>query len=364
MYYRRNYGGVLQCYALQQTLKCMGHDVEVINFKYDSVSNQHVFSKVESLLKKIKTLSFGSKTKRSHIAVRPLPKAHIQAFEDFKKNYMLYSREVGNDTLSTLANQYDAVVVGSDQVWNDVSGKRLFYFFDWNPSYEGIRVAYAPCSVTEDIPFYNKKKLHDLLMDMDSISVRDKSTARLVEKAVRVEPSIVLDPTGLYDFNEFINNPIVEGDYIFAYILGSEIHCGHTKVISKIKERYGEMKTVAAIIPNVSLEVEKFADDVRYNATPVEWVNLIANAKFVYTDSFHGCMFSIKYHKPFFAYYKDKRRSSRLHDLMEMYSFKNIMPSGVDPELSDVDYQSVDRILEEQKKSSLAFLEKALPLNK
>ena len=165
----------------------------------------------------------------------------------------------------------------------------------------------------------------------------------------------------MYDFNEFANSaPIIEGDYIFAYILGSELKGGHKSIIGKICEKYGNMKVIAAIIPDICTEVEKFADKVMYNAMPSEWVNLIAHSRFVYTDSFHGCMFAMKFHKPFFAYYRDSNRASRLVDIKHTYHLSNIFQSGDEYQLNDVDYQKVDEILNEQKNISLEFLKSSL----
>ena len=97
-----------------------------------------------------------------------------------------------------------------------------------------------------------------------------------------------------------------------------------------------------------------------YNASPDEWINLIAHSKFVYTDSFHGCMFSMKYHKPFFAYYKDANRSSRLRDIKIQYGLANIFMSGEAYAINEVDYLTLDKTIAEQRKESLSFLSSAL----
>jgi hypothetical protein len=353
MHYRRNYGGILQSYALMKVLQGLGHDVEVIDFRYDSKRNKRV---KEMIIKLLKALMKKQPKNSSNIAVRPLPKEHIEAFISFKSEYMCYSETAGNDTINTIVSKYDVIVVGSDQIWNNLSGKQLYFFFDWQPEYKGLRIAYAPCSIYPTAPEYNKERLRMLLNKFDAIGVRDETTASMVQSVTGVKPQIVLDPTCLYDFKEFVSEPIVEGDYIFSYILGSEIACSHQEVIKHIKGKYGDMKVVAAIIPNVSLEVEKFADDIRYNASPSDWVNLVAHSKFVYTDSFHGCMFAMKFHKQFLAYYKDARRVSRLKDIKDMYAIDNIIPSGNEIVLNNIDYNKVDAILEQKKIASVEYL--------
>ena len=362
MAYKRNYGGVLQSYALFKTIEGMGVDVEIIDFEYSSSQNEHPLVRVRSSFTKLLKL-FGMRRGNTTKSTRELPDEHVLAFSTFKSKYLKYSKTVTNADISKIVNDYDVIVVGSDQIWNNVEGDKLFYFFDFNENFRGKRVAYAPCAVHEGVPYYNRIKLRKLLKKMDSISVRDQTTWNLVNKVSGLTPQIVLDPSCLYDYKEFAEKaPIIEGDYVFAYILGSEIKGGHDNIISMIRERYGPIKVVAAIIPNVSLEVEKFADRVMYNATPDDWVNMIAHSKFVYTDSFHGCMFSLKYHKPFFAYYKDSHRASRLKDIKNMYGLQNVFMSGEQYFINDVDYQSVDAILTKQREDSLAFLGNSIKL--
>lgn len=361
MYYRRNYGGILQSYAMMKVLQGLGHNVEVIDFRYDSHQKQHI---VERIISKIRSLLKANSTKKSSISVRQLPKEHIEAFNQFKAEYMTYSDVAINDTVGLIASRYEAIVVGSDQVWNNVFDANLFYFFGWVPEYKGLRIAYAPCSIYPSVPKYNRLRLRNLFNKFDAIAVRDDTTATMVVSVTGERPQIVLDPSCLYDYSEFVQDALIKDDYIFTYILGSEIACGHSEVIKRIKERHGDMKVVAAIIPDVSLEVEKFADDIRYNASPSDWVNLVANSKFVYTDSFHGCMFAMKFHKPFLAYYKDSRRVSRLLDIKETYAIDSIIPSGGEIVLSDIDYKKVDAILEQNKTSSLEYLRHSLGIGR
>lgn len=361
MQYRKNYGGILQAYALMKVIESMGYDVEQIDFRYNSKENIHWVNRFRNLVASVPK-AIGLRRPQKHIkAHRELPQEHVEAFARFKKDNIWYSRVVYNDTINEIVNEYDCIVVGSDQVWNNVEGKTLHFFLDFKKPFRGGRIAYAPCAVFSNIPWYNKSKLNSLLHAFDAIGVRDKTTAELVKKASGITPQVVLDPTCLYDFDEFASSaPIIEGDYIFAYILGSELKGGHKSIIGKICEEYGKMKVIAAIIPDICTEVEKFADKVMYNAMPSEWVNLIAHSRFVYTDSFHGCMFAMKFHKPFFAYYRDSNRASRLVDIKHTYHLSNIFQSGEEYKINDVDYQKVEEILNEQKNKSLEFLKSSL----
>lgn len=357
--YRRNYGGILQSYALFRTIESFGYDVEIIDFRYNYKDNISLSQIIEILRSKF--LRSNQTVANPQIKTRNLPAEHIEAFMGFKTKYQKLSPSLDSKSIGDYVSKYEAIVVGSDQVWNDVDGRHQFFFFDFGKPYGGKKIAYAPCSILTQVKGAAKRNLRNNLKKIDAISVRDETTWRLVNTVSGINPEIVLDPTFLYDFEEFSSKPIVDGDYIFTYILGSEIACGHQSVLEKIFEKYGRIKVVAAIIPDDSLEVEKFADEIMYNAAPDEWVNLIANSKFVYTDSFHGCVFAMKFHKPFFAYYKDARRASRLIDISKTYSLENVKASGEKVSLVDIDYVSVDSIIKIKKEQSLDFLRKNLP---
>lgn len=358
--YRRNYGGILQSYALYQVISKMGYDVEIIDFSYEAMKNISFLQIIKMLKRKILSI-FKKNEDNIKIPIRELPAEHINAFIQFKEKYQKLSPSLNNQQIGNYVSKYDAIVVGSDQVWNDIEGRHLYYFFDFGKPYYGKKIAYAPCSIITKVDKLTRYRLKRLFLNIDSLSVRDYTTQNLVKLSSDIIPQIVVDPTFLYNFNEFISTPLIHGDYIFSYILGSEIDCGHAVVLNKIFDKYGRMPVIAAIIPDDSLEVEKFADEVRYNASPADWVNLIANAKFVYTDSFHGCVFSMKFHKPFFAYYKDAKRSSRLLDLSKTYGLKNIQPSHGNIILYDNDYAKTDTIVAKQISESVDFLKNSLP---
>lgn len=71
----------------------------------------------------------------------------------------------------------------------------------------------------------------------------------------------------------------------------------------------------AIVIPCNSRDITKYADKVFETLSPEQWVDMFYHARYVYTDSFHAIMFSLKFEKPFVSYYRNKIRSSRLIDL-------------------------------------------------
>lgn len=365
MHYRRNYGGILQSYALYNVLKQMGHQVKIIDYKNpNNFFDYHPLHIFPFICNKISALA--SLNNQERVTTKPLNEEVLAIFREFKKKYLRYTQPVNNKTIENIIDNFDALIVGSDQVWNSMNQRKLIFFFDFNKKYNGLKIAYAPCSIYPNSPKYNRKKLSALLTDFDSISVRDNTTAKLVNNTACILPQKTLDPTCLWSFSEFTYPKKIDGDYIFAYILGSEIEGGYKQVLEKIFSKYGKMKVISIVISDVSLESEKFSDKVLYTASPRDWVNLLANAKFVFTDSFHGCMFALKFNKNFIAYYKEKTRASRLIDVRDTFGLQNRIVDSVSSMDLDckINFFKVNALLSHKREESINFLKRALALNK
>lgn len=161
----------------------------------------------------------------------------------------------------------------------------------------------------------------------------------------------------------------IKEKYIFTYILGADIKEGNEKVIEEIKKIYGNIKVVAVGIPfamSGGLNFYPWADEVIYDAAPEDWLNYIKNAEFIYTDSYHGALFSMKFHKPFLAYYSEKNRAPRFMDLAERYNIDryivNTLEEAIEKEsiCKEIDYTEIDKLIDEHKKYSMDFLKRAL----
>lgn len=366
---KQNYGGILQCLAMQNIIKEMGHEVDVIRFKY-SIPNSYIrklrlFFSLYGSFNGIITFINDSFRELFYIKTYPVTNEMLRGCEQFIRENINYTELVNEFTIGELAQKYDAIVIGSDKVWGGLGKKYLTYLFDWTPEYKGLRISYAACSSLKSIPKYNKQKAKNCFDKFDALSVRDIHTQRLVRKVSDLEPTIVVDPTLLYDFKDFISSPIFNEPYIFTYILGDDIKGkgGYKTVMQSIKKRFGDIKIVAVVIADVSLFAEKFADYVFYDASPCDWLNFIYHAKFIYTDSFHGCIFSLKYKKEFIGYYSNSNRSSRMKDLAIRYGLEeNIISSTryLPLTIASIDYNKIDTLIQVHNNHSRDFLAKIL----
>jgi len=116
----------------------------------------------------------------------------------------------------------------------------------------------------------------------------------------------------------------------------------------------------------MNFELSNFADKVLYNLGPDEWLSMFKNARFIYTDSFHGVLFSLKFHNPFLAYYTETMRATRFIDLSKRYNIEKYIVKNVkdiDKKKSiemKPDFCTIDRLLEKHKQYSLEYIENSL----
>lgn len=365
LHYGSNYGGVLQCYAMQEFLMAQGHQVEIINFiptlqpslikrisgKLRTISSLHDLMHNLSDFTKVKK-NRGTDSSNNTDAFKRI-------FNDFRLRRLFLSEKVDETTISNLSENYDAVIVGSDQVWTALYGKRHVYFLDWIQDGSATkRISYAACSAHSFARGATKHRLAALVEKLDAIGVRDTTTFSLIKSLnPALEPTLVADPTMLHDFNDFASDAPCETPYIITYILGTEINGGHRAALTKIKEQAGNLKVISIIVPESASAIEQYSDIIISDATPEQWVSLIRHAAVVYTDSFHGIMFSLKFGKPLFAYYANAIRASRLTDLKERFPSLPIYSSV--PDTLSLDYDCDCRPLIE---SSKAFIQKSLEI--
>lgn len=358
--YKNNFGGILQAIALQNVLQSKGNDVELINYqstKKESLLHNFLFRVTNLLMSKNIIAVIKDKMKENHKYTGYDSEVFIMKNQEFMDKYLHKSNPVNEFSISDYCKKFDCIIVGSDQVWSVTNSSCLTYFFDW--SFAGKKIAYAACSVNSNPAVLNRNKIRRLLRQFDAISVRDETTANFVAKMIKKKPFIAVDPTLLYDFSSFILPIKPKKDYILMYILGDEISGGNSCALEKVKLHYGEtFDVISIVIPSVSLAGKKGADIIIDDCTPDQWINLIYHAKFVYTDSFHGCIFSLKFNKPFIGYYQYAKRSTRLLDIQKRYGLSNIVSniSHIDDALKYVSEKN-DKAIQVHVQNSMSYIE-------
>lgn len=191
-----------------------------------------------------------------------------------------------------------------------------------------------------------------------NLSCRERQNCNLLESELLDKVEFVLDPTFLLspsDWNSYIHEPIIEGKYILAYILGTR------ECISKFAEKLGEHNNLPVYYILTRPEYLS-KDNLLKTIGPFDFVNLIENASFIVTDSFHGTILSINFEKNFYSFTKRDGSATTIDNdrigtvLQEFELNDRLLNDEFANELGSIDYIRVKSKLENLRESSLNYL--------
>ena len=365
-----NYGGILQAYALKKSIEALGHSVDVIDRKCKIVPPPRW--KMPFIYIKRTLLQFRPKSRRPEIfrerrILREFPKVS-SLLHPFVTQEVSPRMVRGYNDIAL--GEYDAFVVGSDQVWRPrYFGRIEEAFLDFTSRWNVRRIAYAASFGTEQLE-YSYEQLEAcsaLLKGFKAVSVREAGAVTLCdewfdrEDAVHVLDPVMLLPAGHYAEIARKSSEHPAKGKVLSYILDTDP--SKKAVLQKVKGWLGGMPEHDAYIPDRDPRIPL----ARRIVPPMEqWLSCFADAEFVVTDSFHGCVLSILFHKPFIALANPSRGMSRVQSLLESFQLEDRIVQGLDPDddgeyyLADIDWDRIDARLEELKASSLSFLTNAL----
>lgn len=376
-YFKHNYGSQLQAYATKKILDDMGIENETINvdenidFKngkrkyYMSQIFNFTFIKSKLGMIKLKLDKKLNKQLEKNIAIR------TKKYEEFiKANYNLSKPFKTYKELNQQSKNYDSVIVGSDQLWLPVNVVADYYTLNWVP--ENVKkISFATSFGVSQIPEKYKEKYTKFLNRIENLSVREDSGVKLIKDLTGKDAKLVCDPTLLFDKEEWMcigeKERLIQDKYILCYFLGNSIE--YRKFAERLKEKTGYKIVSLNHADEYVKYSDKFADESPYDIGPSEFLNLIRNAEFVCTDSFHGTVFSLINNKKFFVFrrYKNKSKvstNSRLDSLLNIVGLNDRMLDGnedvTDLMDKEIDYTEVDRILKKFREDSKEFLRGAL----
>ena len=219
------------------------------------------------------------------------------------------------------------------------------------------RIAYAASFGTDDWEFNEEQTLEysKYIFNFDGISVREDSGISLCKNHFGINATHVLDPTMLLTKDEYIKYLLPSQNnnkekYLFYYILDHD----ETKI--NIVKNYEQKLHIHAA--TVRAKDDRSKDINQRIQPPLEdWLFAFCNAEFVVTDSFHGCVFSIIFNKPFIVILNENRGSARLYSLLKLFQLEDRLYDPLNDKLkSMIDWKSVNSILNEKRNASLSFL--------
>lgn len=358
---RYNFGGILQNYALQTVLKRMGHEVVTLQPDTSMRISWRRFLLVfparviRFLLGKSDVIRY----EQNYNKINRTIATHTRKFVEANINIRKYRN------IRTLSeNDFDMIVVGSDQVWRPCYNNSFFStiensFLDFAKTWSVKRIAYAASFGTDSWEFSEDETTtcSELIKLFDAVSVRERSGIELCKNKFGVDAVHLLDPTLLLKKEDYVNLIVNSGNTtkpmgeLMCYILD---------------ETYDKKMLIARIAHEKNLtpfRANAQTDDVNASLSdriqlPVEqWLRNFQEAEFVVTDSFHACVFSIIFNKPFVVVGNKKRGMSRFQSLLEMFELKDHLLYSIDGyqstrqyDIPDITYEKLSDMCEKSYK--------------
>ena len=387
-YQSDNYGGNLQAYALAEFINRLdGYCAEQICFdflnknKVDSKKNEIISAFVINRpLYSIRTFLYICKkrVRKSHFFKEQKNKAinriwkkrfaiRTNATRIFNQTIIPHSKCVYDEkNISECNREYDIFITGSDQVWAGCSRAFTLGFVSGKP-----KLSYAASLGRSSIPQKNKEFLRNQLKDYTAISVRSIDDKIIVSELSDKKIEMVVDPAFLFDENEWnliaAKTRRYSHKFIFCYFLGDNKN--QKKLAAKFA-RSNNLKIVNIAhfndnINNVLRNDLLFGDYRPYDVSPADFIALIRDAEYVFTDSFHALVFSIIYKKQFFAFERIRKygdMNARLVSLLNQVGLNSRFCNNDKCNLEyinsidKIDYNYCDHILKNEIQHSKEFL--------
>lgn len=364
-----NFGGILQAYALQKVLRDLGHNAVLIDkSRYVSLGPWYIKYPIYIKNALLKYIMRQKVVVRPDIEINKIHKTIAQHTEPFIDKYIkrIYTRDFSN----IKRDNFDAIIVGSDQVWRP----RYFVqrienaYLDFAKEWDVKRIAYAASFGTEEWEYNDEQTANctTLLKKFNAVSVRESCAVKLCEEEFGVKTQHVLDPTLLLNKEDYIKlfertkTPQSEGN-LFCYILDKG------KETSSIIDGISKDKVLSPFYVNSRYEEPNAPLEERIQQPVEKWLRAFYDAEFVITDSFHACIFSIIFNKPFIVYGNKERGYARFESLLTVFALEDRLvssPYEVNKVLqATIDWDRVNSIRKQMKEKSLSFLTKNLNLN-
>lgn len=384
-YFQPNYGSQLQAFATQEAFVKLGLEHETIMIdgllpEINKAKYRYFLSKildVNTVKDKMATVRKLLAKKRNPEYARNL-EVRYGMFRDFAANmFNLSGRYESKVQLGMKAHDYAAFVVGSDQLWLPSNIAADYYTLNFVPD-DVCKIALATSFGISVLPEKYGRKAGEFLNRIDYVSVRETSGQKLVKQWADRDVPVVCDPTIMFDAEEWKKAIGADSDgkrfangekYLFVYFLGN--NPWEREIVKRVRKETGlKIVQIAHSDEYVKSDVG-FADFTPYNVGPREFVELIRDAEYVFTDSFHCSVFSMLNSKRFFTfprYGNDGPASTngRLYSLLSLVKQEKRMVRKsdafhvADRLKQEVDYKVVHSELDKLRQFTWSWLEKAL----
>ena len=345
----KNYGALLQSYALKYTLNCMGNKTELINYYCRAIQYEGPIVDLKSIKGIIKT--------PIRLLVYPV-KMHIAAkFASFRKKYLTDTPVYYPDTVKRIPN-YDLFITGSDQVLNPrITGCDPNYFLAFSPN-KTKNVSYAASFGFELKDFSQKEKdfIKQNLPHISHLSIREKQGENIVKTLTARTAQIHLDPVFLLtkkDWQSVAKLPKRKSPYILLYLMYKD------DALISFAKKLAKDKKCQLLYISPKLDIRNRVPVKHITPTPQEWLGLFLNAQYIVTNSFHGLAFAINFNKPFFIGKLPPTwpAISRLENLLTLTKLGGRVYTNLKTNYNKhIDWPSVNLCIDKERQKALDYL--------
>lgn len=292
----QNYGALLQAQSLTDYVRHLGHECCLINNWPLDTRWFKPRKYIQDIIASVLQIRQG--------------KRRIARYALYCERYLHFSNKIHDEKdLRQLNLDFDCFITGSDQVWNCNQGADKIFFLGFADL--GKRtISYAASFGSDSIPEQYKNEVINYLKNIQYISVREKSGARLVKNLIGSLPPVVIDPVFLKNSAEWKNmaaEPAIDFPFVFVYSTQKSERLNRAVKDFASKNPVKIVSTHA--IPGVHCTVRK-------DIGPLEFLGYILNAEYVISTSFHATAFSIIFEKNF-CVVPHSQTGARVTDLLE-----------------------------------------------
>lgn len=343
-----NYGSTLQAWALQKTLREMGHEAEHIDYR---PSRQE---KIRNLLTSGNSpkLVLEGLRKRAVKATEAGARGKSASFASFYQLEMRLSPPCADHAaLCRQAEKYDALLCGSDQIWSPV-WLNPTYFLDFAPGKPKAAYA-ASLGVSQTPPPRKARRMARMTSGFTAISLREEEGAAIMERVTEQRWPVMPDPVCLQTrsaWQALAQRPAQREPYLLCYFIGDSDD--YWRRAAELADRMGLHVVVVPVTRSAYRQPYALADGL----SPQEWLGYLDGAAHIMTDSFHGTAFAALLGKPFTVlrrYREDdpESKNSRIDQLMRTLSLTDT---------ADIPWPQVEARLSATRRQGQDWLEEAV----
>jgi hypothetical protein len=378
-YEQKNYGSKLQALATVKGFENLKVDYEIIRYnKKDlrfiikSIPRIFNFTFINDRYLEIQRKSAFKK----HPEIAKKVAMRNKAFDEFDRyfeNKLSPLYKSYTDLKKSCKTAYSKVITCSDQLWSPSALASNFYNLNFAPD-EVEKISWSSSFGVGKIPWYQITRTKKYLNRIENITMRENKGAEIVEQLTGRKVPVLMDPVFSLTKAEWQDlvpcSPPEFDNYIFCYFLGNNPH--HRQVAKELADKTGLKIVTLRHLDYFTKTDENFGDYAPYDVDPQRFLNILRNAKYVLTDSFHGMAFSVICEKQFLVFdrYNKNSKNSKNSRIESVCENLNLQERHFD--LNDditeiitkpIDYTAVLKMVEEYRQKTKDYLKTTLNNN-